>query len=58
MIKKFIKRFFYLLWTGSLQDIWVYLWSKTAIDEKTLAVAKETKKRTKAVIKAAKGKTK
>jgi|TARA_R110000744_G_scaffold85372_10_gene166843 hypothetical protein len=56
MIKKFIKRFFYLLWTGSLQDIWVYLWSKTTIDEKTIAVAKETKSRAKAVGKALKGK--
>jgi len=50
-----IKRFFYLVWTSSLQDIWVYLWSKTSIDEKTIAVVKETKLRTKAVKKALKG---
>ena len=51
-----IKRFFYLVWTSSLKDIWRYLWSLTSIDEKTVAVVKETKKRTKAVKKAIKGK--
>ena len=50
-----IKKFFYLLWSSSLEDVWVYLWSKTSIDEKTIAVAKETKSRAKAVKKALKG---
>ena len=36
-----IKKFFCLLWTCSLQDIWVYLWSKTTVDEKTIAAVKE-----------------
>ena len=51
-----IKKFFSLLWTCSLQDIWVYLWSKTTVDEKTIAAVKETKSRAKAVKKAIKGK--
>jgi len=50
-----IKRFFCLLWTCSLQDVWVYLWSKTSVDEKTIAVVKETKSRAKAVKKVLKG---
>ena len=44
-----------MLWTCSLQDVWVYLWSKTSVDEKTIAVVKETKLRAKAVKKALKG---
>lgn len=54
-IEIMIKRFFYLLWSSSLQDVWVYLWSKTSVDEKTIAIAKETKSRAKAVKKALKG---
>lgn len=50
-----IKRFFYLLWSSSLQDLWVHLWSKTEVDEKAIAAAKETKSRVKAVKKAIKG---
>lgn len=54
-IEIMIKRFFYLLWSSSLQDLWVYLWSKTEVDEKAIAAAKETKSRVKAVKKAIKG---
>jgi hypothetical protein len=51
-----IKKFFYLLWTSSLQDLWIYLWSKTQVDEKTIEIVKESKSRLKAVKKAIKGK--
>jgi hypothetical protein len=45
-----------LLWSCSLQDVWIYLWSKTEVDEKVIEVVKETKSRAKAVKKAIKGK--
>ena len=51
-----IKKFFWLLWTCSLQDVWNYLWSKTQVDEKVVEVVKETRSRAKAVRKAVKGK--
>ena len=51
-----IKKFFCLLWSCSLQDVWIYLWSKTEVDEKVIEVVKETKSRAKAVKKAIKGK--
>lgn len=50
-----IKKFFCLLWSCSLQDVWNYLWSKTEVDEKVIEVVKETKSRAKAVKKAIKG---
>lgn len=54
--KDMIKKFFCLLWSCSLQDVWNYLWSKTEVDEKVIEVVKETKSRAKAVKKAIKGK--
>ena len=39
--KIMIKKFFCLLWTCSLQDTWEYLWSKTEVDEKVIAVVKK-----------------
>jgi len=51
-----IKKFFCLLWTCSLQDLWTCLWPKTEADEKVIAVVKKTKSRAKAVKKAVKGK--
>ena len=53
-----IKKKLHVLWTFSLQDYWKWVWSKTEVDEKVIAGAKETKKRTKAVVKAIKGKKK
>jgi|TARA_R110000772_G_scaffold24291_5_gene64280 hypothetical protein len=54
--KIMIKKFFCLLWTCSLQDTWTYLWSKTEVDEKVIAVVKKTKSKAKAVKKTVKGK--
>jgi len=53
-----IKKLIHVLWTYSPQDYWKWAWSKTEVDEKVIASLKETKKRTKAVVKAVKGKTK
>lgn len=39
------KKFLNIIWTWSLQDYWVWCWSKTSIDEKTVDVLKEIKKR-------------
>jgi len=50
------KKILNVIWTYSLQDYWKYLWSKTEVDEKIVEGAKETKKRTKAAIRALKGK--
>jgi hypothetical protein len=57
-VKKIImlKKIVYVLWTFSLQDYWVWLWSKTEVDEKVIAGTKEAKKRGNAAIKALKGK--
>ncbi len=51
-----LKKIVYVLWTFSLQDYWVWLWSKTEVDEKVIAGTKEAKKRGNAAIKALKGK--
>jgi hypothetical protein len=40
-----IKKFLYALWTFSLQKGWNWIWSKTTVDEKAIAVAKEVKRR-------------
>ena len=40
-----IKKFLYAVWTFSLQKGWNYIWSKTTVDEKAIAVAKEVKRR-------------
>jgi|MDSX01.1.fsa_nt_gb hypothetical protein len=53
-----IKKILHVVWTFSLQDYWKWAWSKTEVDEKVIAGAKETKKRTKAAVKALKGKKK
>ena len=53
-----IKKILHVLWTFSLQDYWKWAWSKTEADEKVVAGVKKTKKRTKAVVKAIKGKKK
>ncbi len=37
------------IWNFSLKKGWDWIWSKTTIDEKTIAVAKETKRRAKRV---------
>jgi len=51
-----LKKILHVLWTYSLQDYWRALWSKTEVDEKVVAGVKETKRRTKAAVKALKGK--
>ena len=43
--KKMIKKFLYAIWTFSLQKGWNWIWSKTTVDEKAIAVAKEVKRR-------------
>ncbi len=40
-----IKKFLYAVWTFSLQKGWNWIWSKTTVDEKAIAVAKEVKRR-------------
>lgn len=40
-----IKNFLYAIWTFSLQKGWNWIWSKTTVDEKAIAVAKEVKRR-------------
>ena len=40
-----IKKILYGIWTFSLQKGWNWIWSKTEIDEKAIAVAKEVKRR-------------
>tara|TARA_B100000780_G_C21101713_1_gene444636 strand:- start:1144 stop:1305 length:162 start_codon:yes stop_codon:yes gene_type:complete len=50
------KKVIHVLWSYSLQDYWKWLWSKTQVDEKVIAGAKEVKTRTKAAVKAIKGK--
>lgn len=40
-----IKKFLYAIWTFSLQKGWNWIWSKTTVDEKAIAVAKEVKRR-------------
>ena len=52
------KKILHVLWTFSLQDYWRWAWSKTEVDEKVIAGAKEAKKRSKAAVKALKGKRK
>jgi len=51
-IMKVIKLIFKVIWTISLQNIflwlgmaWKWAWSKTEVDEKAIAVAKEVKRR-------------
>ena len=51
-MKKILKFIVGLIWTLSLQSIflylkmlWIWLWSLTSVDEKTIAVAKEIKNR-------------
>lgn len=51
-MKKILKFIVGLIWTLSLQSIflylkmlWTWLWSLTTVDEKTIAVAKEIKNR-------------
>ena len=39
------KKFLYAIWTFSLQKGWNWIWSKTTVDEKAIAVAKEVKRR-------------
>lgn len=51
-----LKKILNVIWTFSLQDYWKWAWSKTEIDEKVIEGVKETKKRTKAAVKALKGK--
>lgn len=43
--RKMIKKFLYAVWTFSLQKGWNWIWSKTTVDEKAIAVAKEVKRR-------------
>ncbi len=52
------KKILHVLWTFSLQDYWRWAWSKTEVDEKVIAGAKEAKKRSKAAVQALKGKRK
>jgi len=40
-----IKKILYGIWTFSLQKGWNWIWSKTEVDEKAIAVAKEVKRR-------------
>jgi len=40
-----IKKILYAIWTFSLQKGWNWIWSKTTVDEKAIAVAKEVKRR-------------
>lgn len=40
-----IKKFLYAIWTFSLQKGWNWMWSKTTVDERAIAVAKEVKRR-------------
>lgn len=40
-----IKKFLHAVWTFSLQKGWNWIWSKTTVDEKAIAVAKEVKRR-------------
>lgn len=40
-----IKKFLYAVWTFSLQKGWNWIRSKTTVDEKAIAVAKEVKRR-------------
>lgn len=44
-----IKRILNGIWNFSLKKGWDWIWSKTTIDEKTIAVVKETKRRAKRV---------
>ena len=39
------KKFLNIIWTWSLQDYWVWAWSKTSVDEKAVDVLKEIQKR-------------
>tara|TARA_B100001175_G_scaffold316567_1_gene330841 strand:- start:1417 stop:1665 length:249 start_codon:yes stop_codon:yes gene_type:complete len=40
-----VKKFFKVLWTWSLQDYWVFVWSKTSVDEKAIATVHEIQRR-------------
>ena len=42
---KMIKKIAYGIWTFSLQKGWNWIWSKTTVDEKAIAVAKAVKRR-------------
>ena len=43
-----IKEILHCIWTFSLQKGWNWIWSKTTIDEKAIAVTKEVKSKVKA----------